>query len=575
MNDLESKFLKINWTPGGYVNKSTGAITPYDSWSYSDFIQLTEYNFVKRIWSQQSEYNAVYDINKNYLRSFTVPEGESISDVLASAVYIRFSIRTSQVNNCKVQLLPFIEDRLDINQKYYNATTIKLRQFHESYQLVSNGITYTALYNTVSAQGTATSTSAFKLFWYQKDSSNSERQDDISWMKENHTYYMGIQKQGTNIDDLRINLRTFIGNEEVNNYDFYSSGTFKLHRISEIDWVEIRVIVSKDQYVNGSITYALLESPPLQYIVTNQQESTSTPIITGDGSLKLRILQNNIGCFRYGRLPGTAPNEEDAYKYYEHTTEELNRVILNYKRFLGDIKPDVVCLQEYVKYMGANNTHEASVDLLSPLFHYKQYNSSKTDKQRTIWTNISSTFNTVTFNHNSKSDTFELAKLNIKDDVYVATLAFHPQSGTAGVTYRRNQYTAILNILDEYPNVILAADLNVYSDEELTDIIDLAKSYGWHSFNMGDYWGRYNTYINPPNQASPNHYYRMIDGIWCKGSMKMVNSKVLFEESTYYPDTYVWDPADVTTEKPNVMVANQYNLLASDHVPVIADIVIY
>ena len=573
MNDLESKFLKINWINGGYIDKNNGNVVNYDSWSYSDFIQLTEYNFIKRIWGEESKYNAVYDKDKNYLRSFTVPEGESISDVLNSAVYIRFSVKTSQIDKCKVQLLPFIENKLDAVNKYYNSSIIKLRQYHESYQLVNNGITYTALYNTVSVQGTSTGTSAFNLFFYQKNSTNSDRQSDISWVKENHKYYMDIQKQGSDTNDLRINLRTYVGNEAVDNYNFFSSDAFKLHRVSELDWIEIRIIVSEGLSINGSVTYTLLESPPLQYIVTNQQDPTSTTVENGE--FKIRVLQNNIGCFRYGRLPGTPPSAEESYKYYEHTTEELNTVIKNYRRFLGDIKPDIVCLQEYVKYMGANNTHKANEEIFDPIFNYRQYNSSTAGKQRTIWTNINSTFNTITFSHNNTSDTFELAKLNIKNGVYVATLAFHPQSGTDGVTYRRNQYTSVLNYLDQYTDVILVADLNIYSDEEFTDIIDLAKSYGWHSFNMGDYWGRYNTYINPPNQASPNHYYRMIDGIWCKGNMKMVNSKVLFEESTYYPDTYVWDPADVTTEKPNVMVANQYNLLASDHVPVMADIVIY
>lgn len=273
--------------------------------------------------------------------------------------------------------------------------------------------------------------------------------------------------------------------------------------------------------------------------------------------LKLRVMQNNIGRFRFGRAAGV----------YEHTSAALAEKIANYRKFYGDFRPDILCLQEWMQYAGANSTGDTKEEIYDTLFRTFYYPSGGNESKRAIGTNFDCTAATVTV---TSGATYQRAILEAHG-IHVITFTLSP---SAGDTARASVLTEILTGEDAYDNVILCADLNVASASELTSLINIGKAHNFHSFISGDYWDYHDTYINPPGNTESS-YFRQIDAIWCKGNMKMANAKVLFDETTHYPDTYVIDPSQVTTGKPNVMTAEQYNDLASDHIPVIADIVVY
>lgn len=607
LNVLDTKrsiYYDTVFTDGGYISASDGSVVPYATWSYSDYIDVRNATTLRTDYDLASNYNAMYDADKNFIGNIQIAEGGNYISLDDNAAYIRISLRTGRKNTCHITLLP---DQLALHDQLlreYQAYRVPLdyRYVEATYDNRPSGLNIVWKGNTIRVTGTTTAPDAFNVFLH--DASNSPR--DISWAKNNHTYYLLLHR--TADDGAVFRLRTYVGSVLVDRFIFTGDAPFELQRADELTFLQIGMYVEAGQTVDNTLTYELLESPPLQYILNHTsvpegvyvEKNTVRSLMTSgtaigevDGKtfyvpidatggvdlssyytnvesdarfarkdvLKLRVLQNNAGCWRYGRNPGAL----------ELTEEVLAQKIANYKRFFATIRPDVACFQEYVKYMGANDTHEAQVEIFDPLYQYR-YIRNTTSKQRTVWTNHKCTTRLVTVQPSGSTYTEAILE---NHKVHVITFALHPGPDASDLTMRKNQMDQILSSVDNYTNVILTADLNVYSDEELTDMIARGRAHGFHSFFSGDWWGRYNSYINPPNQETPGSYYRKIDAIWCKGEMKMVNAKVLMDETTHYPDTYVWDPTDVTPETPNIMVADQYNDLASDHVPVMADFEVY
>lgn len=281
--------------------------------------------------------------------------------------------------------------------------------------------------------------------------------------------------------------------------------------------------------------------------------------------LKLRILQNNAGCWRFGFSPSDLPSA------YELTPQQLAEKIANYKKLYIELQPDVICLQEYIQYMDQSSTVDAQTEIFDPLYHFRYISSQS--KPRAIFTNHPCTFSLVTVDFASTSGSYVDALL-ASHAVHVVTFALHPGSDSADLDLRAAQFSAYIASLDDYQNVILCADLNAASASELAGMITTAKAHGFHSFMSGDFFGYQNSYINRPGSTTAD-YFRQIDAIWCKGNMSMVYAKVLKDETTDYPSNAVWNPSEVVDGQTELMIANQHNSLLSDHIPVIADITVW
>lgn len=102
--------------------------------------------------------------------------------------------------------------------------------------------------------------------------------------------------------------------------------------------------------------------------------------------------------------------------------------------------------------------------------------------------------------------------------------------------------TTLGAIYPEYDDAVGDAETNFQA------IVNIAKYYGYKACNSADYWGIQGTYV--PWTASPPapNINQPLDGIFTLGNIKVTNFEVLVDE---------------------------YSNLASDHIPVIADLVIY
>lgn len=482
---------------------------------------------------------------------------------------MRISLRTSSLAfNCNIQLLPDQSDLVSTSLDFYGIQRIRMNERAVSTDYTYGGLQFTWFQNSVTVTGADSISRVFRIF----ELDPNKTPVNTSWIKPNHTYYLKVSR--TNNDAAIFQVRSYIDDVTVDLYKFTESGEFTLHRVSEINYLYIQVYVPANSTVNNTLTYELYDNLPLSNIIErlNSTSPSPSPGTSGNEPVKIRIIDNNIGCFRFGRTPSNL----------QLTEEQYQTKLANYKKFLGDLKPDIVCLQEYVKYIG-DNKYEAKSVLFDPIFRNTNITSSISypTKTRAIFTNLECTFTTgstyATGDGLSTTSSWIEAILSLRD-THVISIALHPSSGSSTYpNFRYSQLNGMMTAMNSFTNVIICADLNVDTDEELTSMLNLATSYGYHSACNGDYWGRYNTYIDIGDQETLPSYYRKIDNILVKGNIKMINGQSLFDESTDFPSDFVWDPAeDVTVDKSKTMRANSiYNKLASDHVPVMADLWIY
>ena len=86
--------IELHWTDGGYIDKTNGSIIVYNSWRYTDYIELPENakglntNFQGLA---QTSYNAFYYVNNNFIEYFDL-SNKNI-DIPENAKFFRLSIQ--------------------------------------------------------------------------------------------------------------------------------------------------------------------------------------------------------------------------------------------------------------------------------------------------------------------------------------------------------------------------------------------------------------------------------------------------------------------------------------------------
>ena len=104
---------ELNWIDGGYIYPTTGVVTPFTGWKYTDFIQLKKgYDKLlirSNVFTTPGN-NAFYDKDYNFISNFEIGESVSIS-VPDNAVYFRLSNKDAGVSGefASVQLVPLSE----------------------------------------------------------------------------------------------------------------------------------------------------------------------------------------------------------------------------------------------------------------------------------------------------------------------------------------------------------------------------------------------------------------------------------------------------------------------------------
>ena len=93
-NDIGASIdYSINWIQDGYVSDTDGSIVDYETWSYTDYIEIPQEIKQLEITTTMTasfRYNAFYDKNKNFIKILDI--SESMVEVPSNAKYFRLSI---------------------------------------------------------------------------------------------------------------------------------------------------------------------------------------------------------------------------------------------------------------------------------------------------------------------------------------------------------------------------------------------------------------------------------------------------------------------------------------------------
>lgn len=123
---------KLEWIDGGYINKyEEGSVTKSDYWKYTDYIAIVgkpEYLEATTTLTEDFDYNAFYDANKDFISKFSVEDSKI--EIPKDAKYFRLSILHSKNTNIYNYVTPLIEkinseEANDISKKVCEDTMDK------------------------------------------------------------------------------------------------------------------------------------------------------------------------------------------------------------------------------------------------------------------------------------------------------------------------------------------------------------------------------------------------------------------------------------------------------------------
>ena len=304
---------------------------------------------------------------------------------------------------------------------------------------------------------------------------------------------------------------------------------------------------------------------------------------TNIGPVNLRVMQYNAGKWRFG-ITGDEPL----------SGQSLGILVPNYRKFFAKYKPDIIGMQEYLTYMGADSSCSAADEVFDPLFAYtvpavltgtnetKIYSNYKLKNDRMVWED--STVDGTTY-----WSCFCVTEITVNNKkVGIATGYL---SATGGKDVRLEHWTYYLStVFDKYDYMIIMSDINssyyLDANDEPTDtdddetaghkqIVDYAKSQGYTACNELDgYWGTMKTYLAQYSSIT-KQYYSALDEIFVRGNIKIRNFEVCKDAQNEIENS---DPTKynyVDREILNRQADDPYVWLASDHLPIIADLVIY
>ena len=301
----------------------------------------------------------------------------------------------------------------------------------------------------------------------------------------------------------------------------------------------------------------------------------------------VRLMQWNIGDYVWGANPGQKPDGGSG-RWRELTEEEYAVLLPNYKRFFGDYRPDILCLQEFNQefYVSGREENPKALEVLfTPLFAKRSISSSSASTAAIMacenvgafyWIDKVVLPDLAGSRHHMKWRATTLPVNSGLIGIATGALAATTSTVTVPQAAREAELATLCHHMIDvgYQGAVLAGDFNgtltdyAYPgtpqevlDEfpELAGVTDectnnydalmaIAAHYGFTPAN-GEFWGEQPTYVDQPAEdppvANPN---KPLDNVLVRGQVKIRNFEVLGD---YYTD------------------------LSSDHIPVIADLYIW
>lgn len=236
---------------------------------------------------------------------------------------------------------------------------------------------------------------------------------------------------------------------------------------------------------------------------------------------KIRVAQYNIGKFNWGHTGGLSTDVETK--------------IMNYKRYFGKEKIDILGLQEYTDYIDTNETYASDATLFDDVYWYKSYQY----REKNIKSNFPCYYTDFTYLHTEGDVPADC----IYGDFVINGKVVQVITGNLNVeSSLEEKYRALDKLTNQIvnnDNVICCFDMNTTTEAQALAVKSYLENKGYKLANWG-YFG-----FMPTDKPTVTTY-RCIDNIFVKGDIEIVNAEV---------------PA-------------VYDDLSSDHLPIIADLVI-
>ena len=215
------------------------------------------------------------------------------------------------------------------------------------------------------------------------------------------------------------------------------------------------------------------------------------------------------------------------------TEEEYQAKLPNYKRFLADYQADIVCLEEWEKYMDASHIHESDVVLFDTLYPYSKVSDHVVNKS--IYPFVYYEFGILTPELSSINRVPYVLTVYVINGKKVAVLSAALKYDAIS-SIREAQITAEISMLSGYDYAIICNDLNCYDNTERDTYKTMFANAGYTVANGGYF------------SDVPTYYGRdlYLDNIMTRG-LTLRNFEVL---------------------------STEYEKLSSDHFAVIADYVL-
>ena len=197
-----------------------------------------------------------------------------------------------------------------------------------------------------------------------------------SWVQSNTNYYLDIG--GVKFPPKAyLTLNAYKTNTSVEPSEVYTAKTFFTHYagpdplvfhiddISNFEGIRLRIYINRGAtFSNFTFTPRILSSPPNSELYQLLNDKW-----TWDNTNKLRVMQYNIGGYKFGYK--TTQVEE-----HKLTEPMYQRKLAGLKKLFADYKPDVVGIQEQEPYMDKAQTHKSIDELFAPDFTFLQSNTS-------------------------------------------------------------------------------------------------------------------------------------------------------------------------------------------------------
>lgn len=116
--------IEYRLTDNQYISNTNGQPTAFAAWSMTDYIDLLNSDLIAVVSTNSSIYNAWYNAEKQFVKSFNLGASINLLEKPENARYIRISDHTAHMNRLKIECWKF-ENRVTTSSESYDDTQVR------------------------------------------------------------------------------------------------------------------------------------------------------------------------------------------------------------------------------------------------------------------------------------------------------------------------------------------------------------------------------------------------------------------------------------------------------------------